>query len=305
MQSRTVTCPVCGKSFEIGETLSKVTCNFCGKIFEVPHDNENETDAVNETAGKACLTDAVDVLTPKITGLENARDAFSRKKYPESFNAYYLELHKSLVCLDGAYGAYAGDKSVLIKEYAEEFANKIKGGAGVTEFKQLKNSDFEKVVYLYVAFAVPAVLKFNAEYSDELADDVLLTWNRENKKRKLGKATFETLNEGFKKKWCFITTAVCNSLKKPDDCFELTSFRNFRDSYLAKQPGGKEQIQEYYIIAPLIVNAIDKSADRENVYKNIWSNHLSKCLEYYKRSEYENCRKGYTDMVSALREKWL
>lgn len=305
MQSRTVTCPVCGKSFEIGDALTEVTCNFCGQVFEAPHENGSETASKNEPDGKLSLDEAVDALTPKTVDLGNARDAFSRKKYPESFNAYYLELQKSLIILDRAYGACTGDKGELVKEYAEALANKIKKDVNITEFKQLKNTDFEKVVFLYVAFAVPAILKFNAEYSDELADDFLLTWNRENKKRKLGKATFEMLNEGFKKKWCFITTAVCGTLKKPDDCVELTSFRNFRDNYLSNQPGGKEQIQEYYIIAPLIVNAINTSGEKDKIYKEIWSNRLSKCLEYYKQGEYEKCREEYADMVSFLREKWL
>ena len=29
---------------------------------------------------------------------------------------------------------------------------------------------------------------------------------------------------------CFVTTAVCDSFGKSDDCFELTTFRNFRDN---------------------------------------------------------------------------
>lgn len=305
MQSRTVDCPVCGRSFEIGETLTKVTCNFCGAVFETPLEKQKMNNEDNELDSKTCFEEAVDALTAKVTTLENALDVFSRQKYPERFNEYYLEIQKSLIHLDGAYGAYSGDKSELIKQYAEIFANKVKRGVNVDEFKQVKNNDYDKVIYLYVAFAVPAILKFKAEYSDELADDLLLTWNRENKKQKLGKATFDTLNNGFRRKWCFITTAVCNTLEKPDDCFELNSFRNFRDNYLVNQPGGREQIQEYYIIAPLIVNAINSSPDKDDIYREIWSKHLSKCLEHYKHSEFEKCRKEYADMVGILREKWL
>ena len=57
---------------------------------------------------------------------------------------------------------------------------------------------------------------------------------------------------------CFITSAVCDSFGKPDDCYELTTFRNFRDNWLSTQPDGKNLIAQYYEIAPKIVAEIDK-----------------------------------------------
>ena len=44
------------------------------------------------------------------------------------------------------------------------------------------------------------------------------------------------------KKGCFITSAVCESFGKPDDCYELTMFRSFRDNYLAKEQDGEIRI---------------------------------------------------------------
>lgn len=41
---------------------------------------------------------------------------------------------------------------------------------------------------------------------------------------------------------CYITTAVCGSFGKSDDCYELTMFRDFRDSWLRRQEDGKEII---------------------------------------------------------------
>lgn len=56
---------------------------------------------------------------------------------------------------------------------------------------------------------------------------------------------------------CFITTAVCDSFGKADDCYELTAFRNFRDKWLVNQADGKNLIAEYYNIAPKIVEKIN------------------------------------------------
>ena len=44
---------------------------------------------------------------------------------------------------------------------------------------------------------------------------------------------------------CFITSAVCLSSGKPDDCEELRVMRTFRDMWLRKQPFGEAEIDDY------------------------------------------------------------
>jgi len=52
---------------------------------------------------------------------------------------------------------------------------------------------------------------------------------------------------------CFITTACCEGLGLDDDCFELRTLRRYRDTVLAKQPGGADAIACYYALAPAIL----------------------------------------------------
>ena len=63
---------------------------------------------------------------------------------------------------------------------------------------------------------------------------------------------------------CYITTAICEEFGKPDDCYELTSFRNFRDTWLKQQPGGQNLIAQYYKTAPTIVELINKQPNRRS-----------------------------------------
>ena len=49
---------------------------------------------------------------------------------------------------------------------------------------------------------------------------------------------------------CFITTACVTSLGCPDDGYELTAFRKFRDKWLKLQPNGVSVIEKYYAVAP-------------------------------------------------------
>ena len=92
---------------------------------------------------------------------------------------------------------------------------------------------------------------------------------------------------------CFVTTAVCDSFDKPDDCFELLSFRRFRDEWLVTQPEGKGLIAEYYEIAPRIVANINRLPDSSKVYKSIWQNYLEPCLDFLNNDDNLSCKKKY------------
>lgn len=75
--------------------------------------------------------------------------------------------------------------------------------------------------------------------------------------------------------FCFITTAVCEYFNKADDCYELTTLREFRDEWLSCQPEGKELITEYYDIAPIIVNKLEELPVKDVVYNELWNNYIS------------------------------
>lgn len=57
---------------------------------------------------------------------------------------------------------------------------------------------------------------------------------------------------------CFLTTACVEARGLPDDCYELTTLRAFRDGYLRRLPDGEAMIREYYDIAPKIVAALQR-----------------------------------------------
>lgn len=101
---------------------------------------------------------------------------------------------------------------------------------------------------------------------------------------------------------CYITTAVCDSFGKLDDCYELTMFRNFRDNWLIKQSDGKTLIEEYYNTAPDIVNKINSLDNKNEIYMNIWNEYLSCCLNYLENKKYNECKELYCRMVNVLKK---
>jgi hypothetical protein len=59
---------------------------------------------------------------------------------------------------------------------------------------------------------------------------------------------------------CYITTAVVDYLGLPDDCKALTVLRRFRDTYIV---AGGDPSDNYYRVAPTVVNRLSLAPDRE------------------------------------------
>ena len=104
---------------------------------------------------------------------------------------------------------------------------------------------------------------------------------------------------------CFVTTAVCDSFGKPDDCFELMTFRKFRDTWLVAQPDGKALIAEYYDIAPRIVANINSLDNAAQIYKTIWKKYLAPCLEFIRNDDNLSCKDKYVEMIHELKRHYL
>lgn len=107
---------------------------------------------------------------------------------------------------------------------------------------------------------------------------------------------------------CYITTAVCEEYGKPDDCYELTAFRGFRDNWLVQQPDGEALIKQYYDTAPAIVEQINKQPHRAEIYRHLKEHYLDKCLTHIENGENAACKKLYITMMNYLqgeKDKWL
>ncbi len=106
---------------------------------------------------------------------------------------------------------------------------------------------------------------------------------------------------------CFITTAVCKTFGKPDDCPELTAFRTFRDTYMKEDEALNNEVNNYYEIAPKICAEIDAKGEAAAriEYERIWHTYLSKAYDALNNNEFKKAYQIYKDMVSKLQEIYL
>lgn len=107
-----------------------------------------------------------------------------------------------------------------------------------------------------------------------------------------------------KKKKCFISSAVCSAMNKPDDCIELETLRWYRDQVLRELPGGLQAIREYEVLAPKIVAAIECQADANLHYDHICHTLVTSALIAIESGRYQDAfvlyRKGVLDLAEAF-----
>ena len=127
------------------------------------------------------------------------------------------------------------------------------------------------------------------------------SYSRQPQQSSHNNSSSSTSGGGF----CFITTAVCEYFNKQDDCYELTMFREFRDNWLINQPNGEELVKEYYRIAPKIVEGIEISHFKGDVYQNLWDKYLSSCLSFIESKRYIECMDLYKYMVECLKLAYM
>lgn len=99
---------------------------------------------------------------------------------------------------------------------------------------------------------------------------------------------------------CFITTAVCDSLNKPDDCDELMTIRWLRDRLRNEDTDMGALIEEYYRVAPLIVKKINSASDAPLIYRRLWDNSISKIYKDIKQKAYHEAKLRYISMLEDL-----
>lgn len=165
------------------------------------------------------------------------------------------------------------------------------------EIAENKNIDELDLKYKYGALYNMAILYDEGGYGLEIDKRKASLLREEAKKYEKYRSGKSNSSKGG----CFITTATCLNLGGTDDCYELTTFRFFRDNWLVNQPDGKSLIVEYYSVAPKIVDRIDSLKSAQEIYRQIWNDYLKPCLSLIEQGKYNECKLQYIDMVNYLK----
>lgn len=227
---------------------------------------------------------------------------FNRNSYLSSFKEYREKYKPLFAALEEL---YAADGEAVKIDAVRAFMG---GVAEHVSASSKPTSALDQLRFVIALYFVPMVRSLKLNVSEPFCLALRDEWAKTYPKFEFKVGDYETIVEGFNKKFlglCFITTAVCEHSGKPDDCYELTAFRAFRDGYLASSEGGAALIDEYYEIAPAIVTCIDLFAEKDAVYPMLREKYLAPCLDDIENGRLEACKNRYIDMVHTLRHRYL
>ena len=103
---------------------------------------------------------------------------------------------------------------------------------------------------------------------------------------------------------CYLTSACTEYKGLPDDCYELTTLRAFRDEYVLRLEGGKKLVDKYYATAPAIVEKINASEKKDEILTKTYD-YILKCVKLIKEENNEAALELYKDMVEKFSLKFL
>ncbi|MDD2972418.1 MAG: hypothetical protein PHE02_09855 [Lachnospiraceae bacterium] len=242
---------------------------------------------------------------PKLV-LENMHliKSFSSTTYKESFESLFKTYRPVLAHLEELY-LNAADKEAFINEIAGDFVAQVKQQYDERAKKSNKESLTLDYNMIMASFAIPCILEYRGESTDALADALVAEWNASFTKYKIHKGKFADIDGSFKRKLCFITTAVCDSLGKADDCYELTLLRSFRDTYMMHTETGDQLVKDYYRRAPVLVMRMNLIRDSRHVYDEINETYIKPCISLIEEKRYEECQDKYVEMVESLTDRFI
>jgi len=106
------------------------------------------------------------------------------------------------------------------------------------------------------------------------------------------------------KSGCFITEACMNARDLPDDCYELTVLREFRDRYVLSLSKGEQIVRDYYEVAPRIVSCIEKQDNVSEIYTYIYEI-IMKVLKQIEIKDFNEAINLYINLINELKDLYI
>lgn len=214
------------------------------------------------------------------------------KKYEHIFSEIVREIEES------------DNPEAKATEIASYIPEHVQQKLGKNLSKRKKEVIFVEYNMKIVIYILPMLNQNNTEAGKSVSEKLVRLWN-ERFDTSIGNTGYEQIESGFKQRLCYITTAVCKNLHKSDDCYELETLRAYRDQYLLAECHEDALVEEYYRVAPAIVEAINQLSDSDKIYRGILEEYIQPCIQLIESEKKEECKELYIKMVRTLEEQYL
>lgn len=249
------------------------------------------------------MKEALRDLAPLFQETEKKIRGFKKETYEQIFNDYMEENHTFFAELNQALSSE--EDAGFIGDFAECITEYVKGVMEQTGSKA-KKRELQLNLNMFMAiYFMPAILEGKQAKAQTLTEAICERWASEFKGNNIKSADFASIKAGFRTKLCYVTTAVCRSLHKSENCREIELLKNYRDQYLIPREGGEALVARYYDVAPTIVKRIDKTENPVERYQYIWETYLQPCITFIENGENEKCGETYISMVEELQRQYV
>lgn len=294
-------CIQCGEELRVPSHLEQFSCMYCGQ--KLSQSDITKPQIPLEGDSDALMAAVLANIAKCVINYRESRSCITKAAYfPffEDMEAFCAPIFKDL---DMACALEPSSRNALLEQAVNTLLNGLEADWATNRKPKLVLDDDKMTIAI---FLVPMVGKMKLAISQDFNRMLHENWMARHPKNAFLIGDYDDIAEGFRKKFklCFITTAVCESRGLPDDCAQLTAFRQFRDGYLMSQPEGTALVAEYYDIAPGIVTCIDHCADRSARYEAIGQDFLDPCYAQLQAGKLADCQQTYTAMVQSLRKTY-
>lgn len=104
---------------------------------------------------------------------------------------------------------------------------------------------------------------------------------------------------------CYITAAVCDSFGWSDDCLTLRVLREFRDKVLVQHPFARKYVDEYYLTAPGLVEAINRRWFRKRYLRRLYRKFIAPAVIAICWNRFDEAFCIYRAMVETVKRENL
>lgn len=306
METILIKCPHCKEQMQAPKERESVICMFCGETILLDENRIKTEDTYDMGKCYEHLNNVLCGVEQACEGYRAKVREFKRDTYYSLFENYKAENYGFFISIKNCLANASDD---ILEGVYHQIANAfIKNTETELDCVKKKNDKFSVQMdrnMFMVTFVLPAIKEIGNKKADALADAICSEWHSSFKDSNIQASSYQSISDGFKRKLCYVTTAVCQNLNMGDDCEELRLIKDFRDHYLALTEDGRSLIDEYYDIAPTIVKRISREDDPETKYIWLYQNYIKPCVEFIKCGAQENCKTTYCEMVEALREEYM
>ena len=101
---------------------------------------------------------------------------------------------------------------------------------------------------------------------------------------------------------CYITTILCDILKRSDTNYYISTLRNFRDNYLRYKMEYKHLLVEYDIVGPIICENLIMDKQKRLIASKLFYNYISPVVSLIEDKMFMDAIVRYSMMVNKLKD---